>query len=128
VPKESNSFLLTGTTGWKTCNMAEAPDILEQIRDCADRRILFLPHAIRQMAKPDRMITTTEIRSVIRNGEIIEDYENDVRGHSCLVLGKVNQRSVHVVCSPKDDYLAIITAYIPSDKDWESDCRTRKKQ
>ena len=36
------------------------------------------------------------------------------------------QRSIHVVCSPKEDYLAIITAYLPSRDEWRSDLRTRK--
>jgi len=27
-----------------------------------------------------------------------------------------------------NDYLAIITAYLPSDQEWESDYRKRKKQ
>jgi hypothetical protein len=89
---------------------------------------LFLPHAIRQMAKPDRMITTAEIRTVIETGEIIEDYPNDVRGHSCLMLGLADRRFLHVVCAPKDDYLAIVTAYFPSDREWDRGYRKRKKQ
>ena len=32
----------------------------------------------------------------------------------------------HVVCSPKEDYLAVITAYLPSEDEWDSDLRTRK--
>ena len=39
---------------------------------------------------------------------MIEDYPEDVRGHSCLILGRGNHdRPIHVVCSPKDGYLAI---------------------
>ena len=37
-------------------------------------------------------------------------------------------RSVHVVCAPKEDYLAIITAYIPSADEWEADLRTRRNK
>lgn len=50
------------------------------VRQAAGRRILFLPHAIRQMANPDRMISVNEVRYVIENGEIIEDYAEDERG------------------------------------------------
>lgn len=32
-------------------------------------------------------------------------------------------RPIHVVCTPKEDYLAIIKAYIPSDEEWEEDGR-----
>lgn len=104
-------------------------ETLETVRSAASRRILFLPHAIRQMARPARMITTTEVRSVVYRGEIIEDYPEDARGHSCLVLGWGNGgRCIHIVCSPKGDYLAIITAYLPSPSDWEDDLRTRKSR
>lgn len=108
--------------------MSEVPDFMTRLRECAAKRILFLPHAIRQMAKPDRMITTADIRMVIETGEIIEDYPDDVRGHSCLMLSISDQRPLHVVCAPKDDYIAIITAYLPSDQEWESGYRKRKEQ
>ena len=48
--------------------------MLSAVRTAAGKRILFLPHAVRQMARPDRMITTADIRSVIFDGEIIENY------------------------------------------------------
>jgi hypothetical protein len=103
-------------------------DILTPVRDAAARRILFLPHALNQMNAPERMISTEEIRAVITEGVVIEDYPEDVRGHSCLILGYGhNHRPVHVVCAPKPDYLAIITAYLPSDDKWEADWQTRKE-
>jgi len=68
------------------------------------------------------MITTKEIQSIVMTGEVIEDYPEDTRGHSCLILGfGQNNRAIHVVCSPKDEYLAIITAYIPDSTQWSSD-------
>ena len=103
-------------------------DFLEFIRRKAKERLLFLPHAVKQMNRPDRMITPAEVRRVVLEGEIIEDYPEDARGHSCLMLGFGNERFVHVVCSPKDEYLAIITAYIPSDTQWESGFKTRVKK
>lgn len=73
------------------------------------------------------MISTREIRQVIELGEIIENYPNDARGHSCLMLGRgETNRPVHVVCSHKEDYLAIITAYIPDEKDWGKGLKTRR--
>ncbi len=92
----------------------------------AEKKILFLPHAIRQMSHPNRLITTSEIRRVISDGEVIEDYPEDVRGHSCLMLGFGDTtRPIHVVCSPKDEYLAIITAYLPDKDEWSDDFRVR---
>ena len=101
--------------------------IVEQVKHAAARRLLFLPHAVRQMARPERMITPGEVRAIIERGEVIEDYPEDARGHSCLLHGRGNaQREIHVVCSPKEDYLAVITAYLPSEDEWNSDLRTRK--
>jgi hypothetical protein len=74
------------------------------------------------------MISPEEVRSVVKQGEIIEDYPTDARGHSCLMLGfGLDQRPIHVVCAPKEDYLAIITAYLPDPGEWGTDFRVRTK-
>lgn len=97
------------------------------IRQAAARKILFLPHAVQQMSRPERLISAAEIRHVIDTGEVIEDYPEDPRGHSCLLLGEgTANRPLHVVCAPKAEYLAIIIAYLPSHDQWEDDMRTRK--
>jgi hypothetical protein len=109
--------------------MANEPEIVGLVRAAAEIKVLFLPHAVRQMTRPDRMITTGEVRAAIETGKLIEDYPRDARGHSCLLLGRgVEGRAVHVVCSPKDDFLAIITAYLPGHAEWSTDFRTRIKQ
>ncbi len=94
-------------------------EYLDVLREAAMKKLLFLPHAVRQMNRPDRMIRPGEVRRVIIEGRIIEDYPEDARGHSCLIMGFGNQsRPLHVVCAPKDEYLAIITAYVPDEKQW----------
>jgi Domain of unknown function (DUF4258) len=101
--------------------------ILDDIRAAAQKRLLFLAHAIRQMSRPQRMISSNEVETVVAQGEVIEDYPNDPRGHSCLMLGfGEGGRVVHVVCSPKDEYLAIITAYLPDPAQWSEDFRQRR--
>jgi Domain of unknown function (DUF4258) len=103
-----------------------ADNILEQVREAASKQLLFLAHTIRQMSRPERMISTTEVEAVVRTGEIIEDYPEDTRGHSCLMLGfGQNDRAIHVVCAPKEEYLAIITAYLPDPGQWALDFRGR---
>lgn len=92
----------------------------------ANKKILFLPHAVKQMSRADRMISTEEIRDVIFHGEIIEEYPEDPRGESCLVFHTKERRVIHVVCSPRTDYLAIITAYLPEPEQWSSDFKVRK--
>ena len=72
------------------------------------------------------MISTSEVRKVLEECEIIEDYPEDARGHSCLMLGKDREeRPIHVVCAPKDEYLAVITAYVPDESQWLEDYRRR---
>jgi hypothetical protein len=75
------------------------------------------------------MISPDEVRVVIEFGVVIEDYPADPRGHSCLMLGfGESGRPVHVVCSPKDGYLAIITAYLPDEAEWTDEFRARRKR
>ncbi len=106
--------------------MSDETTILSLVRTAAEKKVLFLPHAIRQMSRPDRLITTSEIRRVIKDGGVIEDYPEDVRGHSCLILGFGDgTRPIHIVCSPKDEYLAVITAYLPDEDEWSDDFRVR---
>ena len=75
------------------------------------------------------MITVAEERRVIAAGILVEDYLKDPRGHSCLILGHGDDdRLIHVVCAPKADYLAVITAYIPDAGEWSEDFRVRVKK
>jgi len=102
-------------------------DILERVRAASAKKRLYLPHALRQMARPDRMIGTHEVCAVVEHGDVIEDYPTDPRGHSCLMLGFGDSgRPIHVVCSPKEDYLAIITAYLPDAREWMDNFRVRR--
>lgn len=102
-------------------------EFLKLVRDKARLKILYLPHAVRQMNTPERMIRPAEVEKAVMDGDMIEDYPEDARGHSCLILGSGDEdRPIHVVCSPKDDYLAIITAYLPDPARWSKDFKTRK--
>ncbi|HOE11430.1 MAG TPA: DUF4258 domain-containing protein [bacterium] len=105
-----------------------AKNTMDLVRAAAEKRLLFLPHAMRQMSRFDPMITTEEVAIAIRSGEIVEDYPEDVRGHSCLMMGVGQEdRPVHIVCSPKTDYLAIITAYLPDTYRWDQGLKRRLK-
>ena len=48
-------------------------NLILHIREVAKKRILFLPHALRQMNRQERMISVREIHLVIEHGEIIEN-------------------------------------------------------
>lgn len=108
--------------------MSDKLDILSSVREVAKKRLLFLPHALSQMSRPDRMITTSEVRSVIEHGKVIENYPDDPRGESCLILGYgESRRPIHIVCAPIEDYLAVVTAYLPDNDEWANNFTVRKK-
>jgi hypothetical protein len=51
--------------------------------------------------------------------ELIEDYPEDPRGHSFLLLGfSVEGQPIHAVCSFHEDTLVIITVYRPDSNLW----------
>jgi hypothetical protein len=53
---------------------------------------------------------------------------DDPREISCLMLGYgLDNRPIHIVCAPKDDFLAVITAYLPDAEEWSEDFRKRIK-
>jgi hypothetical protein len=82
--------------------MSENMDVLNSVMESASARILYLPHAVKQMSRPNRMISTAEVRHAIETEELVEEYPDDPRGHSCLILGYgADSRPIHVVCSPK---------------------------
>ena len=81
-------------------------------------------HADQEAA--DEAIDIVEIYDAILNGEILERYENTGRGSSCLILGFVNDRPIHVVCGWHREAVVIITVYIPKPPKFE-DPWTRRR-
>lgn len=73
-------------------------------------------------------LTIVEIENALQLLELIEDYPDDPRGHSCLVLGYAETQPVHVVCGlTKQQKLLIITVYLPCLPKWEDE-RTRFRE
>ena len=103
-------------------------DFLNKIREASTKHILYTIHALDEMNTEDELISKDEVIEVISDGEIIEDYPEDKRGHSCLMMRYTQKdRPVHVVCAPKEEYLAIVTAYVPSLDKWEDGFKVRRK-
>jgi hypothetical protein len=76
-----------------------------------------------------RRIKAEDIERAIATGVIIEDYREDRRGSSCLILGFAGKRPLHVVCGRLDaDEILVITAYEPDVAEWENDWKTRKRE
>ena len=87
----------------------------------------FSIHA--QQERLDEDLDVTEIEEALVQGEILEDYPDDPRGESCLVLGYAGTKPIHTVVgwarkSPGARILRLITVYIPQSPKW-TDSRTR---
>jgi hypothetical protein len=84
-------------------------------------------HAQRQ--SQTRKISQAEIKSAILAGQVIEDYPDDPRGPSCLILGYTRQRRpLHIVLAypVKGQRLKVITVYEPSADQWQVGWRKRR--
>ena len=76
-----------------------------------------------------RRIRAEDIEQAVKSGEIREDYADDPRGPSCLILGMTGKRPLHVVFGRLDaDEILVITAYNPDPEQWENDWRTRRSR
>jgi hypothetical protein len=94
----------------------------------SQRKYEFSKHAERERELD--MIYVWELEEALRDCEIIENYPDDPRGASCLVLGFCGSKPVHAVCAIKSDpeELLLITVYDPSKRPdkWSEDYRNRR--
>lgn len=103
-------------------------DIEEIVKAIALELYEISQHAERERKNDDLLIA--DLENAVLTGEIIEDYPTDPRGASCLVSGKsMDGKPVHLVitCLP-NDYVRIITVYIPDPVKWEADWKSRKER
>ena len=103
-------------------------NFFDKVKKAAEKKVIYTEHALDEMNAEEELISKDEIRQVIFEGEIVEDYPEDKRGHSYLMFTYTSAgRPVHIICSPKEEYLGIITAYVPTLNKWENDFRTRRR-
>ncbi len=89
------------------------------------RRYKTSHHA--EIEREAKTITIDDIKTAILNGELPEDYPDDPRGSSCLMLGTAeDKRPLHIVLTilAQVEEVLIITVYIPTRPKW-LDPRTR---
>jgi hypothetical protein len=96
-------------------------DINEIRRLVRQEQYEFSIHAQQERLEED--LDITEIEEALIQGEIIEDYPNDPRGESCLVLGYAGAKPIHVVVgwarkNTNERVLRTITVYIPQPPKW----------
>ena len=94
---------------------------------CAEGKILWTAHALERLQERD--ITVADVKSCIMNGEIIEEYPNDFPYPSALIFGyNIAGKIIHVVCGVDDNFLYLITAYVPTSEKFLGDLKTRRKK
>jgi hypothetical protein len=72
-------------------------------------------------------ITVQEIKEALQNCELLENYPDDPRGASILVMGYTSaQKPVHLVLGEHGARLIIITVYLPHMPKWTNE-RTRNR-
>ena len=72
-------------------------------------------------------LTIGELETALSACEVLEEYPDDPRGQSCLVLGFMPRgRAVHVCGQNSLGHLVWITVYVPSRPKW-LDERTRNR-
>jgi len=91
------------------------------------KNVVFRLHALKRMAQ--RRITDEDVSAVLKTGELIEDYPDDVPYPSRLLLGWSGSRPLHVVMAlnVEREEAIIITVYEPSDKEWDDQFKRRRK-
>ena len=90
-------------------------------------RIRWQRHALERMM--ERGIYRNDVKHVLSEGELIEEYPDDHPLPSGLFLGFIDENPLHVVTAidKETDWCYIITAYRPDSEHFEQDFKTRKK-
>lgn len=90
-------------------------------------QIKFRFHALNRMF--ERSINEDEVLQVLDTGKVIEDYPTDQPYPSCLRLGFIKDRPLHVVTAhaTDEDTMIVITVYEPDLTRWEPNFEKRRK-
>ena len=94
-------------------------DVLEHIRaQIRANNHSFSLHAERE--REDEHILVQELEQSVMSGELLEDYADDPRGHSCLVLGFTRAgQAIHSIWGLlPDGRVRVITVYLPLPPKW----------
>ena len=90
-------------------------------------RVHVSEHAYDETIADD--FSVVEVIDATPEGEVIEDYPDDPRGRSCLVLLKVgDRRAAHAVWAFDDGprRAILVTVYRPDPARWSGDLRHRR--
>ena len=102
-------------------------DPLTFIQECVrNRRVLWTYHV--NMRLRGRFIRRETVLDAVESYEIIEAYPEDKYLPSYLVLARLAGEVFHVLFAAdlEGNNVRVVTAYWPSDVEWENDWRTRR--
>jgi hypothetical protein len=103
-----------------------SPTFRSVVESVADGRVRVSTHALRE-AEADSL-TLDQVEVATLGGDCIEDYPEDPRGPSCLVLGRLSDgTALHAVWGfdgPTRQAI-LITVYLPDPQRWSGDFRRR---
>lgn len=88
------------------------------------RPLVYRVHAVQRMV--ERGIYEEDVAFVVETGKKIEDYPNDLPYPSCLKVGWVGSRPIHVVTAATDREIIVVTVYEPDPERWEPGFEKRK--
>lgn len=73
-------------------------------------------------------ISLDEVLEAIGHGEVLEHYPEHRRGACCLVCGPTETgRPLHIVCTPAQPMLILITVYEPRPPKWQTPRERRSR-
>ena len=83
-----------------------------------DYSISYRLHALERMF--ERNVSCEELANIIRKGELVENYPNNKPYPSKLVLGRANNRPLHVVFTfnKEEKSAVVVTVYEPDPRKW----------
>jgi len=92
---------------------------------CNEGSVRWTKHILERLFS--RGISLEDVKYVLQNGVIIEQYPTDYPFPSCLVFGYTKtKKALHVVCGSNKKELWFITAYFPDPNEWTDDFKKRR--
>lgn len=90
-------------------------------------KIIYPPYVLKRMI--ERNITVADVRDVLENGELIEEYKADSPPRYLMLGWSGSRRPIHVVGEddPITGETTIVTAYEPDTKRWHAGFRERRR-
>ena len=92
----------------------------------AINKLVFRIHALQRMAQ--RGISPDDIRQSLEHYLVVEEYPDDNPYPSCLVLGWIGKRPLHIVIAEnyESQETIVITVYEPDSAKWMPGFMRRK--